>query len=138
MLSVRRVNRGRRIGGHEDFDGLVRVSDGPIVEAALYAIVASVLACLKRLTESVMRLRPSVNAANIHIEEVGQLDIRCAKAAKLFRLRYELRAEVSRSALWLWTFRLWRWLGEYATRSELSRLLRLAFTARVVAPSASL
>lgn len=137
VLTIRRVNWRGRVGRHEDFDGLVRVADGPIVETALNAVVASILACLKRLTESVVRLRPSVNAANVHLEEVGKLNVRRAKAAKLFRLRYELGAKVCRPTFWLRAFRLRRRLSENTTRGELSRLLCLAFAARVrtLAPS---
>lgn len=138
MLAVRRINWRGCIGRHEDFDGLVRVADGPIVETALNAVVASVLACLKRLTESVVRLRPAIDAANVHLKEVGKLNVRRTETAQLFRLRYELGAKVCRSAFWLRTFRLWWWLSEDATRSELSGLLCLAFAARVRAFSASL
>lgn len=43
VLAIWRVNGRRRIGRHEYFDRLVRVSDGPIVKAALYPIVANIL-----------------------------------------------------------------------------------------------
>lgn len=138
VLTVRRINWRGRIGRHEDFDGLVRVADGPIVETALNPIVARVLACLKRLTESVVRLGPAINASNIYVEEVSKLNVRRAEAAELFCLRYELRPIVGGAAFWFRTFRLWRWLRENATRGEFGGLLCLAFTARVRTPAPSL
>ncbi len=105
MLSIRCVDRSRRVGRHEDFHGLVRVADGPIVETALNPIVASVLARPKRLTERIVRLRPPIDAADVAFKEVGKLNVGGAKAAQFFRLRHIILLEVCRPAcFWLCRF----------------------------------